>query len=76
MGVDCQELHVLKINHHHGMMTSFIINSHLNRPPAPSWKITGFESDCPFCRIIKGELQAYRVLENDKVLAILGMVGY
>lgn len=55
-------------------MTSFIINAHLDRPPAPSWMITGSDSDCSFCRIIKGELPAYRVFENEKVLAILGMV--
>jgi diadenosine tetraphosphate (Ap4A) HIT family hydrolase len=53
-------------------MTSFIIDSHLDRPLAPSWTITDSESDCPFCRIVRGELPAYRILENDKVLAILG----
>ena len=55
-------------------MTSFIIDAHLDRPSAPSWMITGSESDCPFCRILRSELPAHRVFENDKVLAILGMV--
>jgi diadenosine tetraphosphate (Ap4A) HIT family hydrolase len=50
-------------------MTSFLIDAQNNRSVHPSWKQS---PSCPFCRIIRGELPAYRVYENDKVVAILG----
>ncbi|KAF5382723.1 hypothetical protein D9615_002832 [Tricholomella constricta] len=54
-------------------MTSFIIKAHLDRPQAPSWTPDS-DSDCTFCRIIRGELPAHRVLEDDDVLAILDIL--
>lgn len=50
-------------------MTSFIIQAHEGRPLPESWKQ---DPNCPFCRIIKGELPAFRVYEDDKVIAVLG----
>lgn len=50
-------------------MTSFIIQAHEGRPLPESWKP---DPDCPFCRIIKGDLPAFRVYEDDKVIAVLG----
>ncbi|RDB17972.1 hypothetical protein Hypma_000788 [Hypsizygus marmoreus] len=54
-------------------MTSFIIKAHESRPPAPSW-LQGSESDCPFCRIIRGELPAQRVFEDEETIAILDIL--
>ncbi|KAG5639198.1 hypothetical protein H0H81_005677 [Sphagnurus paluster] len=56
-------------------MTSFIIKDHLNRPQASSWAPDS-ESNCTFCRIIQNELPAYKVFEDDEVLAILGMQSH
>lgn len=53
-------------------MTSFIISAHLDRFSAPSWE---HNADCPFCRIIKGELDAFRVYEDANVIAILGALA-
>lgn len=50
-------------------MTSFIIKAHEGRQLHPSW---GQDPDCAFCRIIRGELPAAIVYENDSVVAILG----
>ena len=52
-------------------MTSFIIKSHLDRRLPLSWN-TESESDCPFCKVIRGESPAFKVFEDDHVLAILG----
>jgi len=52
-------------------MTSFIIDVHRHRLMHPSWKLA---QDCSFCRIIRGELPAHRVFENDKVVAILDIL--
>ncbi|GLB38301.1 putative protein similar to CwfJ C-terminus 1 [Lyophyllum shimeji] len=54
-------------------MTSFIIKDHVDRPPAPSWAPES-DSDCTFCRIIRNELPAYRVFEDDEVIAILDIL--
>jgi diadenosine tetraphosphate (Ap4A) HIT family hydrolase len=51
------------------IMTSFIIDAQKNRSVHSSWKQ---DPDCPFCRIVRGELPAYRVFENEEVVAILG----
>lgn len=54
-------------------MTSFIIKSHVDRPPAPSWNSSqDSEADCTFCRIIRNEIPAFKLFEDDRVLAILG----
>ncbi|KAJ7644326.1 HIT-like protein [Roridomyces roridus] len=50
-------------------MTSFLIKAHVGRPS--SWQS---EPDCTFCRIIRNELPAVRVYENDLVLAILDIL--
>ena len=36
--------------------TSFIIKAHENRPLSEAWKV---DSNCPFCRIVRGETPAY-----------------
>jgi|ERR1700761_6440794 len=48
-------------------MTSFIINSHLPRRLPKSWDV-----DCPFCRILSGELPSFKIYENEHVIAFLG----
>jgi len=48
-------------------MTSFIINSHISRPVPMSWS-----EGCPFCKIVKGEESAFKVYEDDYVIAFLG----
>lgn len=50
-------------------MTSFIIDSHKDRGISASWKQ---DPECPFCRIVRGELPAFRLYETDQVIAILG----
>lgn len=50
-------------------MTSFIIKAHENRPLPEAWKV---DSDCPFCRIVRGEAPAYRLYEDELVVAFLG----
>lgn len=50
-------------------MTSFIIKAHEGRPIPPTWVL---DTDCAFCRVVKGELPTSKVYENDKVIAILG----
>ncbi|KAJ7075836.1 HIT-like protein [Mycena belliarum] len=52
-------------------MTSFLIKAHEDRAPS-SWTRT--HADCPFCQIIKNELPATRVFENDLVVAILDIL--
>jgi len=53
------------------IMTSFIIDAQKNRSVHSSWKQ---DPDCPFCRIVRGELPAYRVFENEEVVAILDIL--
>ncbi len=53
-------------------MTSFIIDSHVDRKPS-AWND---DPDCAFCRILKGDSPAAVIYENDKVIAILGLVHY
>ncbi|KAF9267579.1 HIT-like protein [Marasmius fiardii PR-910] len=52
-------------------MTSFIINSHLDRLVPSSWET---DSSCPFCRIIINESPSSRVFENEKVVAFLDIM--
>ncbi|KAJ7597513.1 HIT-like protein [Mycena floridula] len=51
-------------------MTSFIIKSHLERVASGQWK----SSDCAFCAIIQDDSPAFRVYENERVLAILDIM--
>ncbi|KAH9942904.1 HIT-like protein [Amylocystis lapponica] len=53
-------------------MTSFIIKAHEGRAIAEEWQ--SWKDDCPFCRIIRGEASAFRVFENDKVIAVLDIL--
>ncbi|OJT13633.1 hypothetical protein TRAPUB_9822 [Trametes pubescens] len=50
-------------------MTSFIIKAHENRTLPPQWAT---DAGCVFCKIIRGEAPAYKLYENDRVVAILG----
>ncbi|OBZ71659.1 Protein hit [Grifola frondosa] len=52
-------------------MTSFIIQAHEGRPLPQSWRV---HPDCPFCRIIRGDAPAFRIYEDEKVIAILGTI--
>ncbi|KAJ7729696.1 HIT-like protein [Mycena maculata] len=51
-------------------MTSFLIKAHENRAPS-SW---ASDPDCAFCRIIRDEMPAMRVFENELVIAILDIL--
>ena len=51
-------------------MTSFVIKAHENRTVPPAW--SSVSPECPFCRIIRGESPAYKVYEDDMIVAILG----
>lgn len=52
-------------------MTSFIIQSHVDRSPAPSW---AQDDTCAFCRIVQGTAPAAKLYEDDEVIAILGVL--
>ncbi|CAA7261435.1 unnamed protein product [Cyclocybe aegerita] len=52
-------------------MTSFIIKSHEGRPLHRKWTP---DPECTFCRIIKRELPASIVYEDEKVIAILDIL--
>ncbi|THH31187.1 hypothetical protein EUX98_g3012 [Antrodiella citrinella] len=54
-------------------MTSFIIKAHEKRPVPTSWK---HDSECPFCRIIRGEGTAFKVYEDEMIVAVLGKYAY
>lgn len=51
-------------------MTSFIIQSLVNRKPATSW---AQKDDCAFCRIVQGVAPATKLYEDEEVIAILGV---
>ncbi|PCH40166.1 HIT-like protein [Wolfiporia cocos MD-104 SS10] len=52
-------------------MTSFIIKAHEGRAIPEQWKT---EPDCPFCQIIRDDAPAYRLYENDQVIAFLDIL--
>ncbi|KXN88144.1 Protein hit [Leucoagaricus sp. SymC.cos] len=52
-------------------MTSFIIQSHVDRDPAPSWSQ---DDTCAFCRIVQGAVPATKLYEDDEVMAILDIL--
>ncbi|KAG2116846.1 HIT-like protein [Suillus clintonianus] len=54
-------------------MTSFIIGAHTNRSIPTEWRDDA-DRDCPFCRIIAGEMPSTRLYEDDKVIAILDIL--
>ncbi|KAF9026110.1 HIT-like protein [Hymenopellis radicata] len=51
-------------------MTSFIIDSHVDRKPS-AWND---DPDCAFCRILKREAPAAVIYETDMVIAILDIL--
>jgi len=51
-------------------MTSFVIQSHIDRVLAPSWNQ---DDTCAFCRIIQGIARSTKLYEDDDVIAILGV---
>ena len=53
-------------------MTSYIIDSHKTLKTASKWKSDA--TFCAFCRIIQDGAKAYKVYENENIIAILG--GY
>ncbi|KAG1764561.1 HIT-like protein [Suillus occidentalis] len=54
-------------------MTSFIIGAHTNRSIPTEWRDDA-DRNCPFCRIIAGEMPSTRLYEDDKVIAILDIL--
>ena len=51
-------------------MTSYVLEDHEKRAPVPAaWSD---QPHCIFCRIIAGNAPAYRLYENEMVVAILG----
>ncbi|EPQ54736.1 HIT-like protein [Gloeophyllum trabeum ATCC 11539] len=54
-------------------MTSFIISDHLTRKVPPSWAAHA-DPACPFCRIVAGAAPAFRVHEDERVVAFLDIM--
>ncbi|KAF7797440.1 hypothetical protein EIP86_008635 [Pleurotus ostreatoroseus] len=52
-------------------MTSFMIKAHENRQLPEAWRQ---DPRCPFCRIVHGESPAFKVYENEKVVAFLDIL--
>ncbi|KAI0051138.1 HIT-like protein [Auriscalpium vulgare] len=52
-------------------MTSFIINAHTHRPIPEFWRN---DKGCAFCQIIERAAPAYRLYEDDKVVAFLDIL--
>ncbi|EMD40001.1 hypothetical protein CERSUDRAFT_132773 [Gelatoporia subvermispora B] len=52
-------------------MTSFMIKAHEGRPVPSAWRS---DPDCAFCRILRRETSAFRVYEDEKVIAILDIL--
>ncbi|KAN0139894.1 hypothetical protein V8E53_002556 [Lactarius tabidus] len=54
-------------------MTSFIIKAQASRPVPEFWRK---DSECAFCQIIRHEARAYRIYEDDHVIAFLGKLHH
>ncbi|KAI0657348.1 HIT-like protein [Cubamyces menziesii] len=52
-------------------MTSFIIKAHENRPLPLEWRT---DPGCTFCRIVRGQAHAFKVYEDEKIIAILDIM--
>ncbi|KAH8104503.1 HIT-like protein [Cristinia sonorae] len=52
-------------------MTSFIIKAHERRLIPESWNQ---DTECAFCRIIRGEGRAFKVYEDELVVAVLDIL--
>ena len=50
-------------------MTSFIIKTQANRTVSDLWRE---DKECAFCQIIYHAARAYRIYEDDLVIAFLG----
>ena len=50
-------------------MTSFIIKAQASRPVPEVW---GKDGECAFCQIIHHDARAFRIYEDDHVIAFLG----
>ena len=51
-------------------MTSFVLKPHENRALPAAWSPP--DARCPFCHIVSGIAPAYRLFEDEMVVAILG----
>lgn len=54
-------------------MTSFIVEAHIDRHIDREW---ADNPQCVFCLILRNELPAYTLYEDNKVIAILGWSSY
>lgn len=54
-------------------MTSFIVEAHFDRYIHPEW---ADNPQCAFCLILRNELPAYILYEDDEVIAVLGWSAY
>lgn len=54
-------------------MTSFIVDAHVDRHVHREW---ADRAQCVFCLILRNELHAHILYEDDKVIAILGWFPY
>ena len=54
-------------------MTSFIVEAHVDRYIHPEW---ADNPECAFCLILRNELSAHVLYEDEKVIAILGRSPY
>ncbi|KAI0766390.1 HIT-like protein [Trametes elegans] len=52
-------------------MTSFIIKQTESRPLPAQWQT---DPACPFCKIVRGDAPAYKLYENESVIAILDIL--
>jgi len=52
-------------------MTSFIIKAHASRPVPEFWRT---DRECAFCQIIRNAAPAYRIYEDDQVIAFLDIL--
>ncbi|KAH9042108.1 HIT-like protein [Lactarius pseudohatsudake] len=52
-------------------MTSFIIKAQASRPVPEFWRKDG---ECAFCRIIHHEARAFKIYEDDQVIAFLDIL--
>ena len=50
-------------------MTSFVLKPHEDRALPAAWATDPL---CPFCCIVAGTMPAYRLFEDEMVVAILG----
>lgn len=54
-------------------MTSYMIQAHVGRALAPSWHPSA-DAECVFCKIAAGTQRAFRVYEDERVVAFLDVL--